>query len=137
MEGAGGVVDPHWLAGCDSVVYGKLEVDSSWNIMWLDIASRRTGVILNTGGTVRDLSVSPDGRYLSYHEPGTYGDTVKIYDRYNQVFAEGPAGYGSYASWSPDSRKLIFVRRSSLTENGTNCRLVSYDLDSGDTQVIY
>ncbi len=137
LDGAGGVVYPHWVAGCDTIVYGLVKSDYSLDIRWFEQESRHWGLVLNTGVHVEDLNVSPDGRFVSYTEPKADGGLIRIYDRIMSNYVQGPRDYGRYASWSPDSRKIVFVMRARATENGVNSNLAIFSLDDRRTRIIF
>ena len=137
LNGEGGVEYPHFVAGCDTVLYGLVNDDFSIDIMWIDIESRTRGLVLNTSVNVEDIDISPNGRYISYTEPSSNGGVIRIYDRNRRIYVAGPRGHGQYASWSPDSQRIVFVERASTTENGVNCHLVTYTLDSREMRVVF
>jgi Tol biopolymer transport system component len=136
--GQSGPRDPLWFSGCDSILYMKYEYGNAYFSSGMYVMSRGdqdARLILSSEYDERDPSMSQDGRYVSFCRAGT--SRVYIYDRQKQEYNRGPRGPGVEPAWSPDSRKLVYVKRIAEPYAEINAVLMVYDLATGISRPLF
>jgi Tol biopolymer transport system component len=115
-------VKPQWSADSQSIYYIKRDADDYPQIRRFNLASGKSEKLFE--GMVFDdsLSLSPDGERLLFSKADTYKNFYTFKDLYWLDLASGKAtqltrgGRASDPGFSPDGRKIVFVRNEKGTK---------------------
>lgn len=138
--GEGGLRDPIWFAGCDSVLHRRWVTVDGMPADSVYVMSRQTlapRALFDSGSDESALGMSPDGRYVSYTAAGSDGRArIYIYDRRSHMLVGKSGSLGRDIAWDPRGDGYVYVGRSSVRQGGVNSVLVFVDSATGRTETI-
>lgn len=133
--GMGGIREPVWYAGCDSILHSRYIVVNGVPVDSVYVMSKESLVpvaVLDSGSTERSLGASATGRYISYTTTGADGDDrIFIYDRIRRRYAGLSGTKGRDVGWAPSGERFVFVARCPVREDGLGSVLMVGDPMSG------
>ncbi len=123
---------PSWSADSQRLVYGS----DTGGLCILTLAGMQTECLHPP--PVRFAAWSPDGRRIAYFAGiPTQLYVMDVAAGEAAVLAEGPETLNhAPLLWSPDSRSLIFQRRSSLRDPANDLYLIAFDASGSGVEII-
>lgn len=135
-----GLRSPRWFAGCDSLAFRKfawIGGEIGTRICVAPASFDTMVTVLEVEGHVYGFAISPDGRFVSFHDYDAVGPFLRIHDRTTGRSPAIPRLSGFDGSWAPTGHRLVFVVSNPDSDAEVNSVLKVLDVDTGVVTLLH